>query len=395
MIAELSARPRSLGQTRRHDTIAASHRSMNVHATKCWRPILEMSAVPEDTARSGSNRVACPIIGARERGIFHHLESLWRHHLAEPRTLRPHGRGRQLSRLPAQPTKSQSRSHGQCGPASQPERRLIVTAPRLHYDVHESDLPDAPALLLVHGMYSARSHWLLNLAGLRQFTRPVVVELLGHGRSPSPSDEAAYHPDSYVQAFESIRQAVGADRWLMCGQSLGGALTLRYALSHPERVIAQAFTNSNSAMADAEWGEQLRARITAELQQHGSGDQASIANNPLNPANNQRLPPHLRAAFAADVELHEPEGLTRTSLNTLGNSSLSERLSELRVPTLLVVGTRERRFAPGRKLAEKQIPGLEVVELDAGHAVNLDRPDEFNAALRRFFERVLAEQPRA
>ena len=45
----------------------------------------------------------------------------------------------------------------------------------------------------------------------------------------------------------------------VCGQSLGATLTLRYALDHPERVLAQVFTNSTSALADSDWVAGVRA----------------------------------------------------------------------------------------------------------------------------------------
>ncbi|MGH7554635.1 MAG: alpha/beta fold hydrolase, partial [Longimicrobiales bacterium] len=62
-------------------------------------------------------------------------------------------------------------------------------------------------------------------AALSRVSRPVVVELYGHGRSSSREDPAAYHPDAYVAEFECIRALVGAERWAICGQSLGAALT--------------------------------------------------------------------------------------------------------------------------------------------------------------------------
>ena len=49
-----------------------------------------------------------------------------------------------------------------------------------------------PYLLLVHGFLSSRAQWRPNLEGLRRFCRPVVVELWGHGRSPTPDDPEAY-----------------------------------------------------------------------------------------------------------------------------------------------------------------------------------------------------------
>ena len=139
----------------------------------------------------------------------------------------------------------------------------------LHYDVHEGD---GPFLLLVHGILSSRAQWQPNLPALARVTRPVVVELWGHGRSPTPEDASVYHPDAYVAAFDALRERLGASRWLVCGQSLGATLTLRYALDHPERVLTQVFTNSTSALADAEWVEGIRTEGSRQAdgwRQHG------------------------------------------------------------------------------------------------------------------------------
>jgi len=125
----------------------------------------------------------------------------------------------------------------------------------LHVEVHHGDGPYA---LLVHGILSSRAQWLPNLDAVRTVCRPVVVELWGHGRSPEPSDPEAYTPDAYVEAFDRVRRSLGVESWLIIGQSLGAALTLRYALSHPERAIAQVFTNSSSALADEVWRTRMR-----------------------------------------------------------------------------------------------------------------------------------------
>ncbi|PON15417.1 hypothetical protein C2W62_23895 [Candidatus Entotheonella serta] len=62
-----------------------------------------------------------------------------------------------------------------------------------HYDIHDGT---GPYLLMVHGFLSSRSQWKLNLDALCQVSRPVVVELWGHGRSPSPDDPHCYHSDA-------------------------------------------------------------------------------------------------------------------------------------------------------------------------------------------------------
>jgi 2-succinyl-6-hydroxy-2,4-cyclohexadiene-1-carboxylate synthase len=256
--------------------------------------------------------------------------------------------------------------------------------PTLHVEVHPGN---GPHLLLVHGLFSARSHWLPNLEGLRTFSTPVVIELLGHGRSPAPDDIETYHPDWYVGEFERIRAWLGAEQWHVCGQSLGGALTLRYALRHPERVPAQVFTNSATAFSDTAWGEQRRADAERALAGLDPEDRGAIARSPMNPANNPRLPDHVREALRADTELHSPRGIVLTRLGTVPYGSVRDEVAANLVPTLMLVGRFERAFEEPRRFCEARMPLVETVELDAGHGVNLDQPEEFNAALGEFFAR--------
>jgi 3-oxoadipate enol-lactonase len=95
----------------------------------------------------------------------------------------------------------------------------------------------------------------------------------------------------------------------------------------------------------------------------------------------------VRAALIADCALHTPHGIAYTGLYTIPDSSVRGRVATNTVPALLVVGEREERFAAHRRFAERTMPQLEVVGLDAGHAVNLEAPAEFNAALAAFLAR--------
>lgn len=257
--------------------------------------------------------------------------------------------------------------------------------PSLYFETHgDAGLP----VLMVHGMLSSRSQWIPNVPALREAGyRPVVIELLGHGRSPSPEEPERYTPDAYAAEFESIRAAIGAEEWYVIGQSLGAGLTLRYAILHPEHVIAQVFTNSNSALAGPEFFERVKAstaRTAADLTRRG---RAMIDDNRLNPAKSRSIPEDIRAALAADVALHTPFGYAMTGLNTTANSPVSEIIGKNTVPTLLVQGVREEQFRGAARWAKRNIPLLEVCEADAGHAVNIQAADTFNAAVIDFFRR--------
>jgi pimeloyl-ACP methyl ester carboxylesterase len=254
-------------------------------------------------------------------------------------------------------------------------------APLLRYEVHGER---GPHMLLVHGLLSSRAQWMLNIEALSGFARPVVVELFGHGRSPSPEEPTTYTPAGYVDQFERIRAAEGAERWFVVGQSLGAALTLRYALNRPERVVAHVFTNSNSALAEEGWAERVRPAMEAQARRLEADGRRALDEHPLNPLRSGRLPAAVRAAFIEDGALLGSRGVANTGLYTVPDSSSRKRVTENRVPTLLVVGEREERFARHRRYAEEMMPLLTVVGLDAGHAVNIEAAEAFNAAVTDF-----------
>jgi pimeloyl-ACP methyl ester carboxylesterase len=239
-------------------------------------------------------------------------------------------------------------------------------------------------MLMVHGLLSSRAQWLANLEAMCEFSRPVVVELLGHGRSPSPEEPTCYRPDAYVEQFQLVREALGAERWLVCGQSLGAALTLRYVLDHPERVLAHVFTNSMSALAAPAWRDMVRPLMQAQADRLARDGRKVIENHPLNPSRGSRLPPAVREALAEDCRLHDPLGVALTGLYTVPDSSVRERVSRSVVSSLLVVGEREKRFCEYREFAEANMPHLTVVGFDAGHAVNAEVADDFNRAVSEF-----------
>jgi 2-succinyl-6-hydroxy-2,4-cyclohexadiene-1-carboxylate synthase len=253
----------------------------------------------------------------------------------------------------------------------------------MHVEVSEGRI--GPYLMLVHGLCSSRAQWRPNLAALEPFCRPVVVELLGHGRSESPDDPAAYTVAAYIARFEALRTELCAERWAVCGQSFGAGLTLSYALAHPERIVAQAFTNSSSALGPAypAAGEAARLERFETFEARG---RAALEAMPFYPKRTGRLPAEVGDELVRDAELISLHGVAQGLRYTSPELSVAARFGETRVPTLLVNGRRERRFQPLRDQAEKALPGLKIADLDGGHPVNLDCPEGFVAAVRDLIE---------
>lgn len=252
----------------------------------------------------------------------------------------------------------------------------------IYWETHEGC---GPHLLLVHGFLSSRAQWRLNLDAFRRFSRPVVVELWGHGRSPRPEDPNQHRPGSYLAEFERIREAVGAERWLMCGQSLGACLTLRYALAFPDRVIAQIFTNSNSALATEALTRQRHGDAQAAIADIERDGLDAVRALRVHPKNARRFPPAVQAELVADAELIDPLAIAQSYRSLNPESSVRDAVQDLSVPTMLACGRFEKRFGPLRDYAMGAIPGLEIVDLDAGHAVNIEAADAFNRSATEFF----------
>lgn len=242
---------------------------------------------------------------------------------------------------------------------------------------------DGPYLLLVHGFLSSGAQWQPNLDALSKFCRPVVMELYGHGRSPSPTDDARYRPAGYASAIDAIRERLGVERWFVCGYSLGAAITANYVLENPDRVRGHIMTNSSSAFAEQAMVDQWRATAEQTATSIKKGGKAAVDKIAVHPKNAKRLPESVKRALVEDARILNPEGIARTMQFTLPEASVRSRLVKNPVPGRLVCGRFEERFRDHRTFADS-LPNFDVVDVDAGHGVNMEAVDAFNTAVETF-----------
>ncbi len=240
---------------------------------------------------------------------------------------------------------------------------------------------------MVHGILSSRAQWRDNLDALREVCSPVILELYGHGRSPSPEDGDQYEPAGYIAAFEAIREELGVEKWFVLGYSLGAGLTMHYCLAHPNRVYAQMLTNSTSAFAETSKKEEFIGNGDALIRKYETEGMAAIDAIPVHPRNARKLPDHVKEELLADCENLNPVGVARTIVHTNGHSSVRDVIHQNETPALLLCGENEARFEPLKQFAIAAMPQLEVVNLPAGHAVNAEAALEFNQAAVAFLKR--------
>lgn len=257
-------------------------------------------------------------------------------------------------------------------------------SPRIAFKVHRGD---GPYLLMVHGFLSSSAQWLANIEALGQVCRPVTAELWGHGNSPAPTDTGCYSPTSYLTQFEQIRAQLNVNRWFVCGYSLGAGLTIRYAHEYPQHVHGHIFTNSNSALADAEQIQQWLDTASKSASSIRQGGISAIDRIPVHPRRARNLPALVKDQLLKDCANLKPEGIANTLEFTNPYTSIRGFAASNSRPALLCYGNKERRFAANKAWAEAHMTNLSVCEIEAGHGVNMEGADAFNQQVCDFIRR--------
>ncbi len=232
-----------------------------------------------------------------------------------------------------------------------------------------------PAVLLSHGYSASARMWTAQLDALADAYHVIAWDMRGHDRSDSPDDPALYTHDATVADMAAILDACGAERAVIAGLSLGGYMSLAFNLAYPERVIAlMLFDTGPGYKRDEpreEWNKMARSRADA-LERSGLD----------------------AAAAGAEVRVAHHRSMRGLALAARGiltqrDARAIESLPGIAVPTLVLVGAEDKMFRQAADYMAAKIPGAEKVVLEgAGHAANIDRPREFNAAVRAFLDRA-------
>ncbi len=232
--------------------------------------------------------------------------------------------------------------------------------------------------MLVHGFTQTVRSWDSVASGLTGRREIVRIDLPGHGLS---SDLRL----SFNETAAAIAGAGGKGAYV--GYSLGGRLCLRLALDRPDLVGALALVGASPGLDDpAERATRRRADEALAVQIETDGTTAFVDGWLRQPMFAGLSPsPGDRAARDAN-----PPGGLAAALRLLGTGTqepLWDRLGELTMPVLLVVGEHDVKYTALAERMATAIPNATVVRTPgAGHAAHLERPGEWTAAVTAFLD---------
>jgi len=211
--------------------------------------------------------------------------------------------------------------------------------------------------------------WDANVGALSGERRVITWDMRGHASSDSPQDPSAYGVEQSVGDMGALLDLLGARRAVLGGMSLGGYLSLASHARHRERVASLILVDTGPGFRSEEprreWNT-FAERTAESLERDGP---AALSDSP-------------------EVGEHDDfAGLAHTARRVMAqrDSHVIDSLTTITVPTLVVVGSRDRNFLAAADYMAAKVPGASKVVLEgAGHAANIDAADAFNAATRDF-----------
>ncbi|MGI9624003.1 MAG: alpha/beta fold hydrolase [Acidimicrobiales bacterium] len=205
-------------------------------------------------------------------------------------------------------------------------------------------------IVFSHGWMDDRHAWDGVVNDLSSTYRCVSWDLRGHGGSESPPAgqyTRAHALDDMAHVVDELPQPV-----VLAGHSLGGYLSLAYTLLNPTQVCALVLVAAGPGFRQKESRDQWNESVAAA-------------------AENAEIPPG-----SEEISKHV-------------DAWVIDSLSDIKCPTLVIVGEHDKRFMASASVFKKQLDVRSTyIASDAGHRVHSKKPSELAGEIRSFLDQL-------
>ncbi|WP_433709554.1 alpha/beta fold hydrolase [Nocardia sp. CA-084685] len=237
---------------------------------------------------------------------------------------------------------------------------------------------DGRPVLFTHGFGDTSATFARTADALAVDHQVVTWDLPGHGLGKYPQDAHHYATETVTDHMRALLDNLAVARAVVVGHSVGGYLSLEFALAHPERgrvlILIDTGPCTRSEQARASWND-FADRCAGVLEADGAVE----------------LPTSLAHI---DVRHRDTTGLALAARGFLRqqDSRVIDSLYTLTMPTLVIVGAEDSAFLRSAHYLARWLPDARLVIIPgAGHTPHLSQPERFDAAVRRFLDKLAVE----
>lgn len=263
---------------------------------------------------------------------------------------------------------------------SGPKTDFIPGKPGLAID----HMGSGPLVLFLHGIGGHRTNWRDQLPALAGEFRAAAWDARGYG--DSDDYEGPLRFGDFADDVLRVLDHFGAEKAHFCGLSMGGRILQDLHARYPERVATLVLCDTTPGFDVSMTPEQKAefVRLRAQPLRDGKGPR-DMAAGVIKTLVGPNAPREAFERMVDSMALLHKESYIKTVEASLDFNRAAE-LADISVPTLLIFGEHDTLTPPevGRRMQEA-IPHAELVVVeDAGHLVNIEQPDVFNATIRAF-----------
>jgi len=241
----------------------------------------------------------------------------------------------------------------------------------------------APVVVLSHSLSSSLLMWNPQMGALNPYFQVLRYDTRGHGGSDAPS--GAYTLEQLAKDVVKLLDALDVDRAHFVGLSLGGMIGQSLALNDPHRLRSLTLCDT-AAVVPAEakplWQERIDQARTKGMEALSDQTMERWFTPSFLKQNSKMLALIRQQILATPVSGYIGCAEAIRRLNYL------ERLSEIKVPTLIMVGEEDPGTPVSVSVAmQERISNSRLVILpSARHLSNVEQADAFNTALLKFLK---------
>jgi pimeloyl-ACP methyl ester carboxylesterase len=255
--------------------------------------------------------------------------------------------------------------------------RADVNGTKLYYEVEG----EGPPLVLISGASLDARMWDWQVEEFSQGHQVIRYDPRGIGRSELPDGPFSHSADLFeLLKFLNVETAT------LLGFSFGGGVAIDFALAHPDMVDVLLLVAPGLSSWKDETAPALAA-LSEVARQEGEAEAIEmILQDPsMPPAEQAEARGKIRQILSDNPELLR-SGFSYLALMQPIDPPPDDRLGEIQVPTLLVVGERDHpRIHENVDQLQRSIIGAKkVLIMGVGHVINLENPDELNRIVLDF-----------